>query len=215
MQIIFEDNHLIIVNKTNDELVQADADGKKSLEEVLKEYVKQKYNKPGNVFISAAHRIDRPVSGIVIFAKTSKALARMSDLFKDGKVRKVYWAIVQNRPPSDSETLMHFLRRDGKINKSHCSNTQVENSKAAILDYRVLASSDNYFLLEINLKTGRHHQIRAQLSFIGCPIKGDVKYGFRRPNKEGGISLHAREIEFEHPVKKEIMKFVSESTNGK
>lgn len=208
MQIIFEDNHLIAVNKTNNEIVQVDKTGDVSLEMAIKDYLKKKYNKSGEAYLGVSHRLDRPVSGIVIFAKTSKSLTRMNNMFREGKVKKIYWAIIKNKPPSDSGTLINYLRRNEKENKTYCYEKEIKNSKQAILDYKILASSERYYLLEINLKTGRHHQIRAQLAHIGCPIKGDLKYGFPRSNEHGGISLHARQVEFEHPVKKDMIKLV-------
>lgn len=202
MKVIYEDNHIIIVNKNSSEIVQGDKTGDKPLSETVKEYLKEKYNKPGNVFCGVTHRLDRPVSGIVVFAKTSKALSRLNTMFKDKDVKKTYWAIVCNRPPQTEGTLHNFLVRNEKQNKSYAYDREVPNSKEAILDYRLIASSDRYFLLEINLHTGRHHQIRCQLAKIGCPIKGDLKYGAPRSNPDGSISLHARHIEFVHPVSK-------------
>ena len=206
MQIIYEDNHLVAVNKTGKELVQGDKTGDISLDKQLKDYLKEKYNKQGNVFLGVTHRLDRPVSGIVLFARTSKALTRLNSLFREGKVKKTYWAIIKTLPPKESGTIVSYMTRNEKQNKSYCSEIPVKGAKEAILDYRLIVSSENYHLLEIDLKTGRHHQIRAQLASIGCPVKGDLKYGFPRSNKDGGISLHARQIEFEHPVKKEILK---------
>lgn len=202
MKVIYEDNHIIIVNKNSSEIVQGDKTGDKPLSETVKEYLKEKYNKPGNVFCGVTHRLDRPVSGIVVFAKTSKALSRLNTMFKDKDVKKTYWAIVCNRPPQTEGTLHNFLVRNEKQNKSYAYDREVPNSKEAILDYKLIASSDRYFLLEINLHTGRHHQIRCQLAKIGCPIKGDLKYGAPRSNPDGSISLHARQIEFVHPVSK-------------
>ncbi len=213
MEIIFEDNHLIVVNKTNNELVQGDKTGDKPLEDLVKEYLKEKYHKPGEVFLGVVHRIDRPVSGIVVFARTSKALSRMNNLFREGKVKKVYWAIVKNKPPVDFGTLHHFMTRNEKKNKSYCHEKEVKDSKKAILNYKLISKSENYYLLEIDLKTGRHHQIRVQLAYTGCPIKGDLKYGFPRSNENGGISLHARKIEFEHPVKKGIISLTANPPN--
>ncbi len=209
MDILYEDNHLIAVNKGCSDLVQGDKTGDKSLNEILKDYLKQKYDKPGNVFVGVTHRIDRPVSGIVLFAKTSKALTRMNKMFSEGKVKKVYWAIVKNLPDKETGSLVHYLVRNEKQNKSYCHTTPVTGSKEAKLEYRLLFQSDKYFLLEIDLKTGRHHQIRSQLAHIGCPVKGDLKYGFPRSNEGGGISLHARSIEFDHPVKKETVRIVA------
>ncbi|MBN1182447.1 MAG: RNA pseudouridine synthase [Bacteroidales bacterium] len=203
MQVLYEDNHLIIINKTNSEIVQGDKTGDISLDEHIKAYIKQKYNKPGNVFLGVVHRIDRPVSGVVVFARTSKALARMNKLFSEKDVEKIYWAIVKTKPPKKADTLSHFIVRNTKKNKSFASDEEVPDSKAASLDYELLASSDHYHLLKIRLHTGRHHQIRAQMAKIGCPIKGDLKYGFPRSDKNGGISLHARSVSFFHPVSNE------------
>ncbi|NJN28902.1 MAG: RNA pseudouridine synthase [Cyclobacteriaceae bacterium] len=210
MKIIYEDNHLIIVNKTCSELVQGDKTGDESLIDQVKAYIKVKYNKPGEVFLGLVHRLDRPTSGLVIFARTSKALTRMNELFKEKKVIKKYWAVVDKAPPKNSDTLTHFLIKNEKQNKSYVSESQKSESKEAQLTYKLLKSSDKYFLLEIELHTGRHHQIRAQLGAIGCKIKGDLKYGFPRSNKDGGIHLHARYLEFEHPVKKEPFKITAE-----
>ncbi|MDH6309106.1 23S rRNA pseudouridine1911/1915/1917 synthase [Dysgonomonas sp. PFB1-18] len=203
MTVLYEDNHIIIVNKTVSEIVQGDKTGDKPLSEIVKEYLKEKYNKPGNVFIGVTHRLDRPTSGIVIFAKTSKALPRLNDMFKNKEVSKTYWAIVKNAPKQTEGTLKHYLVRNEKQNKSYAYDTEKPNSKLAILHYKTIARSDNYNLLEIDLETGRHHQIRCQLAKIGCPIKGDLKYGAERSNPDGGISLHARKVSFIHPVSKE------------
>ncbi|MGV8963168.1 MAG: RluA family pseudouridine synthase [Candidatus Saccharimonadaceae bacterium] len=200
MTVLYEDNHLIIVNKAASEIVQGDKTGDKPLSETIKDYLKQKYNKPGNVFCGVTHRLDRPTSGIVVFAKTSKALPRLNKMFKDNEVEKVYWAIVQNRPELESDTLIHYLIKNEKTNKSTAYDNEKANTKKAILHYLLIAQSDNYFLLQINLETGRHHQIRVQLSKIGCPVKGDLKYGAKRSNRDGSISLHARSISFIHPV---------------
>jgi len=200
MEILHEDNHLIIVNKTTSEIVQGDKTGDTPLSETIKEYLKEKYNKPGNVFIGVTHRLDRPVSGVVVFAKTSKALTRVNDLFREHNLKKRYWAIVKNAPPEPEMTLTHYIVRNEKQNKSYAHDEQVKDAKKSVLSFKLIAQSDNYHLLEVDLKTGRHHQIRCQLSKIGCPIKGDIKYGFARTNKDGGISLHARSIEFIHPV---------------
>lgn len=205
MKVIYEDNHIIIVNKSSSEIVQGDKTGDKPLSETVKEYLKGKYNKPGNVFCGVTHRLDRPVSGIVVFAKTSKALSRLNTMFKDKNVSKTYWAIVCNRPSQTEGRLRNFLVRNEKQNKSYAYDREVPGSKEAILDYKLLASSDRYFLLEVRLHTGRHHQIRCQLAKIGCPIKGDLKYGAPRSNPDGSISLHARHIEFVHPVSKELI----------
>ena len=202
MTVVYEDNHIIIVNKTPSEIVQADKTGDLPLSETVKLYLKEKYQKPGNVFLGVAHRLDRPVSGLVVFAKTSKALARLNEMFRAGEVRKTYWAIVKNKPHDDEADLTHFLVRNEAQNKSYAFDHEVKDSKKAVLHYKVLRHSDNYHLLEVDLKTGRHHQIRCQLAKIGCPIKGDLKYGFQRSNPDGSISLHARRIRFVHPVSK-------------
>jgi 23S rRNA pseudouridine1911/1915/1917 synthase len=206
MEILFEDNHLIAINKSVSDIVQIDKTGDESLEQKVKQYIKAKYNKPGEVFVGVAHRIDRPVSGVVLFARTSKALARLNQMFQDKTVTKIYWAIVKEKPERDSGTLVHYIVRDAKKNKSFAHDTEVKESKKAILHYKILDKSENYFLLEIQLETGRHHQIRCQLSKIGCPIRGDLKYGYNRSLDDGGINLHSRYMEFEHPVNHEIIK---------
>lgn len=200
MEVVYEDNHIIIVNKSCSEIVQGDKTGDKPLSEKVKEYLKDKYAKPGNVFCGVVHRLDRPVSGLVVFAKTSKALARLNNMFKDKEVKKTYWAIVADKPRNDEAVLEDYLVKNERQNKSYAHPNPVEGSKKAILDYRVIGKSDRYYLLEVHLHTGRHHQIRCQLANIGCPIRGDLKYGARRSNPDGGISLHARHIEFVHPV---------------
>lgn len=200
MEVIYEDNHLIAVNKTCREIVQGDKTGDQPLSEMLKAWLKKKYAKPGNVFIGVAHRLDRPVSGVVLFAKTSKALARLNTMFRDGKVKKTYWAIVKKRPPKDEDEVVNWLVRNENQNKSFAFDNERPGAKKAILHYRLVAASDRYFLLEIDLKTGRHHQIRCQLAHLGCPIRGDLKYGYPRSNRDGGISLHARSASFVHPV---------------
>jgi 23S rRNA pseudouridine1911/1915/1917 synthase len=205
LQVLHEDNHIIIVNKRPGDIVQGDKTGDKPLSEVVKSYIKEKYNKPGNVYLGVVHRLDRPTSGIVVFSKTSKALPRLNKLFQDKKAKKTYWAIVKNEPPQASGELIHYMKRNPKQNKSYAHKNEVPDSKKAILDYRVKQKLDNYYLLEVDLHTGRHHQIRSQLSSIGCPIKGDLKYGFDRSNKDGSIHLHSRELSFTHPVKKEII----------
>ena len=205
MTVVYEDNHIIIVNKTASEIVQGDKTGDKPLSETVKEYLKEKYNKPGNVFIGVTHRLDRPVSGLVVFAKTGKALARLNEMFRTGKVKKTYWAIVKNLPPAEEDTLTHYLVRNEKQNKSYAYDTEKPGSKQAVLHYRLLSRSDRYCLLEVDLKTGRHHQIRCQLAKIGCPIKGDLKYGFPRSNPDGSICLHARRVRFIHPVSKQLI----------
>ena len=209
LQILYEDNHLIIINKRPGDIVQGDKTGDKPLSEVVKQYIKEKYNKPGNVYLGVPHRLDRPTSGIVVFAKTSKALPRLNKLFADKEAKKTYWAIVKNSPPKDFDTLTQWLRRNTKQNKSYANNKEVIDSKKAVLDYRLVKKLDNYFLLEIDLKTGRHHQIRAQLTSIGCPIKGDLKYGSDRSNKDGSIHLHARKLSFIHPVKKTVLEIIA------
>lgn len=205
MQVVYEDNHLIAVNKTCSEIVQGDKTGDEPLSEKVKSYLKKNYSKPGNVFIGVTHRLDRPVSGLVLFAKTSKALSRINEMFRTGNLHKVYWAVVKNRPPEEEGELVHWLTRNEKQNKSRAHDREVPHSKKAVLRYRLLSHSENYYLLEVTLLTGRHHQIRCQLAKINCPIKGDLKYGFARSNPDGGISLHARSLSFTHPVtKKEI-----------
>lgn len=206
MQVIYEDNHIIVVNKAASEIVQGDKTGDIPLSETVKQYIKEKYEKPGNVFLGVTHRLDRPVSGLVIFAKTSKALSRLNEMFKKGEIKKTYWAIVKNAPPKMEDELVHYLVRNEKQNKSYAYDKEVKNSKKAILGYKCISGSDNYYLLEINLQTGRHHQIRCQLAKINCPIKGDLKYGFPRSNPDGSISLHARKVSFLHPVSKEMIE---------
>lgn len=213
MEVIYEDNHLIAVNKSCGEIVQGDKTGDQPLSESLKTWLKEKYNKPGNVFVGVTHRLDRPVSGIVLFAKTGKALARLNDMFRTGAIQKTYWAIVKRCPSEPEGELTHWLVRNEKQNKSYAYDTERPNSKKAILHYKLIARSDNYFLLEIDLKTGRHHQIRCQLAKMGCPIKGDLKYGFERSNKDGGISLHARSATFTHPVSKQEINIVAPVPN--
>ena len=201
--VIYEDNHIIVVNKRAGDIVQGDKTGDKPLSDVVKEYIKDKYNKPGNVYLGTVHRLDRPTTGLVIFAKTSKALPRLNKLFVSKDISKTYWAIVKNEPPKTKDTLIHWLKKNPKNNKSTAYIKEVSDSKKAILHYQVLKKLDNYFLLEVNLETGRHHQIRTQLSSIGCSIKGDLKYGFNRSNKDASIHLHARQIAFVHPVSNE------------
>lgn len=208
-RVLYEDNHLIAVNKLPSEIIQGDKTGDMPLSELVKSFLKKKYNKPGNVFTGVIHRLDRPVSGAVIFAKTGKGLSRMNDLIKNRKVKKTYWAIVKNKPKEKTAVLKHFLSRNEKQNKSYASDKIQEGSKEAILSYQLIASSRDYHLLEIDLKTGRHHQIRAQLAAIGCPIKGDLKYGYSRSNKTPSIDLHARSISFLHPVKKETINLIA------
>lgn len=205
MTVVYEDNHLIIVNKTASEIVQGDKTGDTPLSETVKQYIKEKYAKPGNVFLGVVHRLDRPVSGLVVFAKTSKALARLNEMFRNSEVKKTYWAIVKQRPPQDEGELVNYLVRNEKQNKSYAYDKEVKNSKKAVLHYRLIGHSQNYFLLEVDLKTGRHHQIRYQLAKMGCPIKGDLKYGFARSNPDGSICLHAHRVKFVHPVSKELI----------
>lgn len=213
LQILYEDNHLIALNKRPGDIVQGDKTGDKPLSEIVKQYIKEKYNKPGNVYLGVAHRLDRPTSGIVVFAKSSKALPRLNKLFAEKKAKKTYWAVVKNKPPNTYDTLTHWLKRNTKQNKSYANKKEVPDSKKAVLDYEIIKKLDNYFLLEIDLKTGRHHQIRSQLTAIGCPIKGDLKYGFDRSNKNGSIHLHARKLMFIHPVKKEKLELIAPPPN--
>ena len=209
MEVVYEDNHIIAVNKTCREIVQGDKTGDTPLSDVVKQYLKEKYNKPGNVFAGVTHRLDRPVTGLVLFAKTSKALSRLNEMFRTGDVKKTYWAIVKNRPPRPEGELVHYLTRNERQNKSYAWDVEKPGAKKAILHYKTIARSDNYYLLEIDLKTGRHHQIRCQLARMGCPIKGDLKYGAERSNPDGGISLHARRIAFIHPVSKLPIELVA------
>lgn len=209
MQVLYEDNHIIVVYKESGEIVQGDKTGDKPLSETIKAWIKEKYAKLGNVFLGVVHRLDRPVSGLVVFAKTSKALSRLNDMFRKGEVKKTYWAMVQT-PPAESEgTLTNWLVRNEKQNKSYAYDHEVPNAKKAILKYKTVGQTEHYTLLEVNLLTGRHHQIRCQLSAIGCPIKGDLKYGARRSNPDGSISLLSRTVEFIHPVSKEYISVVS------
>ena len=203
MKVVYEDNHIIIVNKHSGEIVQGDKTGDKPLSDTVKEYIKQKYNKPGNVFLGVVHRLDRPVSGLVVFAKTSKALSRLNDMFRTGDVHKTYWAIVKRRDIAMEGTLTDWLTRNERHNKSYAHEREVPGAKKAVLKYKVRAVADNYMLIEVTLLTGRHHQIRCQLSHMGCPIKGDLKYGAPRSNPDGSISLLSRRVEFVHPVSKE------------
>lgn len=205
MQVVYEDNHIIIVSKRSGEIVQGDKTGDRTLADGVKAYIKEKYAKPGNVFLGITHRLDRPVSGLVVFAKTSKALSRLNEMFRNGDVHKTYWAITRNSPPKDEDTLTDWLTRNERQNKSYAHPREVPGSKKAVLRYKVIGRSDNYSLLEVNLLTGRHHQIRCQLANMGCPIKGDLKYGAQRSNPDGSISLLSRRVEFVHPVSKEII----------
>jgi 3-oxoacyl-[acyl-carrier protein] reductase len=209
MDVIYEDNHLIAVNKTCGEIVQGDKTGDTPLSELLGRWLKEKYQKPGNVFVGVPHRLDRPVSGVVLFAKTEKALSRLNDMFRLGKIKKTYWAIVKNPPPKEEDELTHWLVRNERQNKSYAYGEERPGAKQAILHYRLIARSHTCYLMEIDLKTGRHHQIRAQLSATGCPVKGDLKYGAERSNPDGGISLHARSAVFTHPVSKETVTIVA------
>lgn len=203
MKVVYEDNHIIIVNKCSGEIVQGDKTGDKPLSDTVKEYIKQKYNKPGNVFLGVVHRLDRPVSGLVVFAKTSKALSRLNEMFRTGDVHKTYWAVVKRRDIAMEGTLTDWLTRNERQNKSYAHQREVPGAKKAVLKYKVRAVADNYMLIEVTLLTGRHHQIRCQLSHMGCPIKGDLKYGAPRSNPDGSISLLSRRVEFVHPVSKE------------
>lgn len=205
MKVVYEDNHLIIVYKHSGEIVQGDKTGDVPLSEDVKRYLKEKYQKPGNVFLGVVHRLDRPVSGLVVFAKTSKALTRLNKMFRDGEVHKTYWAITKNRPAQPEGTLTDWLVRNEKQNKSYAYDHEVPNSKKAILKYRLIGQSDHYYLLEVHLMTGRHHQIRCQLANMGCPIKGDLKYGAQRSNPDGSICLLSHHVEFVHPVSKELI----------
>ena len=205
MKVLYEDNHIIVINKEAGEIVQGDKTGDASLCDTMKQYLKEKYAKPGNVFIGLPHRLDRPVSGIVVFAKTSKALERLNRMFSEGAVKKIYWALTKGVPTPAEADIDSWILRNEKMNKSFSYPKEVKGAKRALLHYRLAAASQNYNLIEVELKTGRHHQIRCQLSSIGCPIKGDLKYGAQRSNPDGSISLHARYIEFTHPVSKELI----------
>lgn len=209
LQVIYEDNHLIVVNKRPGDIVQGDKTGDTPLSEVVKEYIKKKYDKPGAVYLGVVHRLDRPTSGIVVFARTSKALSRVNKLFAQKEAKKTYWAVVKNNPVKEKDSLVHWLKRNPKQNKSYAHKKEVPESKKAILEYALLKKLDNFYLLEIDLQTGRHHQIRAQLAAIGCTIKGDLKYGADRSNKDGSIHLHARALSFVHPVKKEVLNLLA------
>lgn len=203
LQVIYEDNHIIIVNKRAGDIVQGDKTGDEPLSEIVKSYIKDKYNKPGNVYLGVVHRLDRPTTGIVMFSKTSKALPRLNKIFADKQAKKIYWALVKQQPPKTEDTLIHWLKKNPKNNKSTAHIKEITESKKAILHYKILKKLDNYALLEVELETGRHHQIRSQLSSIGCSIKGDLKYGFDRSNPDGSIHLHARGLYFKHPVSNE------------
>ena len=214
MTVVYEDNHIVVVNKTSSEIVQGDKTGDTPLSEMVKQYLKEKYNKPGNVFIGVTHRLDRPVSGLVVFAKTSKALASPNEMFRNGEVKKTYWAIVKECPKETEGELVHYLVRNEKQNKSYAYDKEVKNSKKAVLHYKLIGHSQNYYLLEVDLKTGRHHQIRCQLAKMGCPIKGDLKYGSPRSNPDGSICLHARTVQFVHPVSKEMIRLTAPVPEG-
>ena len=214
MIVVYEDNHIIVVNTTSSEIVQGDKTGDTPLSEMVKQYLKEKYNKPGNVFIGVTHRLDRPVSGLVVFAKTSKALPRLNEMFRNGEVKKTYWAIVKECPKETEGELVHYLVRNEKQNKSYAYDKEVKNSKKAVLHYKLIGHSQNYYLLEVDLKTGRHHQIRCQLAKMGCPLKGDLKYGFPRSNPDGSICLHARTVQFVHPVAKEMIQLTAPVPEG-
>lgn len=214
MTVVYEDNHIIVVNKTSSEIVQGDKTGDTPLSETVKLYIKEKYGKPGNVFLGVTHRLDRPVSGLVVFAKTGKALSRLNDMFRLGEVKKTYWAIVKERPKEPEGELTHWLTRNEKQNKSYAYDKEVKDSKKAILHYKLIGRSQNYYLLEVDLKTGRHHQIRCQLAKMGCPIKGDLKYGSPRSNSDGSICLHARRVKFIHPVSKQEIDLTAPLPSG-
>lgn len=209
LQVLYEDNHIIAVNKRAGDIVQGDKTGDTPLSDIVKEYLKIKYQKPGNVYLGVAHRLDRPTTGVLVFAKTSKALPRLNKLFAQKKAKKTYWALVKNAPEKEQGQLVHWLRKNPKNNKSTAFLKEMEGSKKAILNYRILRRLERYCLLEINLETGRHHQIRSQLARIGSPVKGDLKYGFPRSNSDASISLHARKLSFVHPVKKEKLEIVA------
>ncbi len=209
MQVVYEDNHIIIVYKESGEIVHGDKTGDTPLSETVKDYIKTKYNKPGNVFLGVVHRLDRPVAGLVIFARTSKALTRLNAMFKNGDIHKTYWAITKNVPPAVEGTLVNWLTRNEKQNKSYAYEREVPGAKKAVLSYRVIGHTANYQLLEVHLMTGRHHQIRCQLAHMGCPIKGDLKYGAKRSNPDGSISLLSHAVDFEHPVSHERICLVS------
>jgi len=209
MQVVYEDNHIIIVFKQSGEIVQGDKTGDRPLSETVKEYIKAKYHKPGNVFLGVVHRLDRPVAGLVVFARTSKALARLNEMFRKGDIHKTYWAITKNMPKEPQATLTNWIVRNERQNKSYAYDREVPDSKKALLSYRVIGHTDHYHLLEVHLMTGRHHQIRCQLAHIGCPIKGDLKYGAQRSNPDGSISLLSHEMTFVHPVSKETIQVVA------
>ncbi|MCQ0112444.1 RluA family pseudouridine synthase [Zhouia amylolytica] len=213
LQVLFQDNHIVVINKRAGDIVQGDKTGDKPLSDIVKDYLKEKYNKPGNVYLGVVHRLDRPTTGIVLFARTSKALPRLNKLFASKEASKTYWALVKNKPPHTQDTLTHWMVRNSKQNKSYAHHNEVPDSKKAVLHYKIIKELDNYYLLEIDLETGRHHQIRSQLSAIGCPIKGDLKYGFNRSNPDASIHLHARKLSFVHPVKKEPVSIIAPLPN--
>ena len=207
--VLYEDNHIIVVNKRAGDIVQGDKTGDMPLNDIVKAYIKNKYNKPGNVYLGTVHRLDRPTTGLVIFARTSKALTRLNKLFQSKEIQKTYWAIVKTQPPKPKDTLIHWLKKNPKNNKSTAYLNEIEGSKKAVLHYQVLKALKSYYLLEIDLETGRHHQIRSQLASIGCTIKGDLKYGAKRSNKDASIHLHARRIQFTHPVSKDHITLIA------
>ena len=213
LEVLYEDNHIIAVNKKASDIVQGDKTGDRPLPEYIKDYIKKKYKKPGKVFLGVVHRLDRPVSGVMVFARTSKALSRLNEMFREKKVQKTYWAIVKNKPQNTKETLVHYLLKNQAKNKSQAFNREGNHALRSELSYKLIHSLDNYHLLEVSPKTGRHHQIRVQLAKIGCPIKGDIKYGFDRTNKDKSIHLHARKIDFIHPVKKEPISITAPPPN--
>jgi 23S rRNA pseudouridine1911/1915/1917 synthase len=213
-EILYEDNHIIAVYKKSSDLAQSDKTGDAPLDHEVKKYIATKYNKKGDVFLGVVHRLDRPVSGVMLYARTSKALERLNEMFREGSIRKTYLAIVKERPPQDEATIVHYLKKNEKQNKSYVFDEEVKGSKKATLTYRIKARSDRYYLIEIDLHTGRHHQIRAQMAKIGCPVKGDLKYGFARSNEDGSISLLSRRLEFTHPVKKEPVAITAHFPDG-
>lgn len=214
MEIVYEDNHIIVVNKAPGEIVQGDKTGDEPLVEIVRRYIKEKYNKPGNVFCGVVHRLDRPVGGLVVFAKTSKALARLNEMFRLGQVHKTYRCITRNQPPKISDRLVHYITTVERNNKSYASSQLKKDAKQAALSYRLIGKSDRYFLLEVNLETGRKHQIRVQLAAIGCPIRGDLKYGDKRSNPDGSISLYAHRISFVHPVSKQLIDLTASAPSA-
>jgi 23S rRNA pseudouridine1911/1915/1917 synthase len=214
VEILYEDNHLIAVYKKSSDLAQGDKTGDPSLDTEVRKYIARKYNKPGDVYLGVVHRLDRPVSGVLLYTRTSKSLERLNEIFRTRQVKKVYYAIVKEQPPEEEATIKHFLKKNEKQNKSYVYDNEVKGSKEASLTYRIRGRSERYYLIEVELHTGRHHQIRAQLAKIGCPIKGDLKYGFPRSNEDGSISLFARSLEFIHPVKKEPVTITAHFPEG-